>query len=119
MDYFVWAVVGERETWVVDTGFGTLDATARQRRLLRSAAEALATVGVDAGAITDVVLTHLHYDHAGGLEQFPNARFHVQEREMAFATGRHMTSADQSHGFTADHVARTRPPCARGPRRLP
>ena len=105
MDYFVWAVVGERETWVVDTGFGTLDATARQRRLLRSAAEALATVGVDAGAITDVVLTHLHYDHAGGLEQFPNARFHVQEREMAFATGRHMTSADQSHGFTADHVA--------------
>jgi glyoxylase-like metal-dependent hydrolase (beta-lactamase superfamily II) len=105
MDYFVWAVVGERETWVVDTGFGTLDATMRHRRLLRPAAEALATVGVDAQAITDVVLTHVHYDHAGGLDQFPNARFHMQEREMAFATGRHMTSADQAHGFTADHVA--------------
>ncbi len=105
MDYFVWAVVGDDETWVVDTGFGTLDATRRNRRLLRTAAEALATIGVDAHAVTDVILTHAHYDHAGGLEHFPSARFHVQEREMAFATGRPMTEPGQSHGFTADHVA--------------
>ncbi len=56
-------------------------------------------------SISDVVLTHLHYDHAGGLDHFPNARFHVQDREMAFATGRHMTEPAQGHGFTADHVA--------------
>jgi glyoxylase-like metal-dependent hydrolase (beta-lactamase superfamily II) len=105
MDYFVWAVVGDGRTWVIDTGFGTLDATARKRRLLRTAAEALAAVDVDAASITDVVLTHLHYDHAGGLDHFPNARFHVQDREMAFATGRHMTEPAQVHGFTADHVA--------------
>jgi len=105
MDYFVWAVVGDDETWVVDTGFGTLDATRRNRRLLRTAAEALATIGVDARAVTDVILTHAHYDHAGGLQHFPAARFHVQEREMAFATGRPMTEPAQAHGFTADHVA--------------
>ena len=105
MDYFVWAVVGDGGTWVVDTGFGTADATARRRKLLRTGAEALAAVDVDATSVTDVVLTHLHYDHAGGLDNFPNARFHVQEREMAFATGRHMTEPAQGHGFTADHVA--------------
>jgi glyoxylase-like metal-dependent hydrolase (beta-lactamase superfamily II) len=105
MDYFVWAVVGDDETWVVDTGFGTLDATRRNRRLLRTAADALATIGIDAGAVTDVILTHAHYDHAGGLDHFPIARFHVQEREMAFATGRAMTEPGQAHGFTADHVA--------------
>ena len=33
MDYFVWAVVGEHATWVVDTGFGTADASARRRKL--------------------------------------------------------------------------------------
>src|SRR5262249_6147470 len=47
MDYFVWAVVGDDETWVVDTGFGTLDAARRNRRLLRTAADALATISVD------------------------------------------------------------------------
>jgi glyoxylase-like metal-dependent hydrolase (beta-lactamase superfamily II) len=105
MDYFVWAIVGGGSTWVVDTGFGPDDADRRQRRLLRSAAEALATVGVDAGEVGDVILTHLHYDHAGGIEHFPRARFHVQDREMAFATGRHMTRAALGHAFTAGHVA--------------
>jgi glyoxylase-like metal-dependent hydrolase (beta-lactamase superfamily II) len=105
MDYFVWAVVGERATWVVDTGFGRGDAESRKRNLLRTAADALSAVGVDARQVTDVVLTHLHYDHAGGLEHFPSARFHVQDREMAFATGRHMTEPAQGHGFTSRHIA--------------
>ena len=30
------------------------------------------------------------YDHAGNLDAFPNAMFHLQDREMAFATGKHM-----------------------------
>jgi glyoxylase-like metal-dependent hydrolase (beta-lactamase superfamily II) len=105
MDYFVWAVVGGGTTWVVDTGFAEPDAARRNRRLLRSTTEALATVGVDAAQVTDVVLTHFHYDHIGGWDQFPAARFHVQDREMAYATGRHMTRGPLNHSFTADHVA--------------
>ena len=105
MDYFVWAIVGTHHTWVVDTGFGAEDAARRRRRLLRSATEALALVGVDAATATDVVLTHLHYDHVGGIGQFPNARFHVQDREVAFATGRHMTRPALGHGYTGVHVA--------------
>jgi len=105
MDYFVWVVSGGGMTWVVDTGFGEDDAARRGRRLVRSTTEALATVGVDAAGVTDVVLTHLHYDHAGGWDQFPEARFHVQDREMAFATGRHMSRPALNQPFTADHVA--------------
>jgi glyoxylase-like metal-dependent hydrolase (beta-lactamase superfamily II) len=105
MDYFVWAVVGAEATWVVDTGFGAPDAQRRHRRLVRSPADALAAVGIDASAVSDVILTHLHYDHAGGLAQFPSARFHLQDREMAFATGRHMTRRALNHAFTADHIA--------------
>jgi glyoxylase-like metal-dependent hydrolase (beta-lactamase superfamily II) len=104
MDYFVWAVVGGGRTWVVDTGFGAADAQRRGRRLVRSTTEAVAAVGVDAAEVTDVVLTHLHYDHAGGCDQFPAARFHVQDREMAYATGRHMTRSALSQPFTADHI---------------
>ncbi len=105
MDYFVWAVVGPDRSWVIDTGFAAADAEARGRTLLRTAAEGLALVGVDAGKAEDVVVTHLHYDHIGGFEQFPNARFHVQEREMAYATGRHMGTPALGHAFTADHIA--------------
>ena len=104
MDYFVWAVVGAERTWVVDTGFSKADGERRGRTFLRSAAEGLALVGVDATTVSDVILTHLHYDHVGGFEQFPQARFHVQDREMAFATGRHMTRSALRHGFTGEPV---------------
>ena len=105
MDYFVWAIIGADSTWVVDTGFGPLDAERRGRVLVRPVGEALATVGVDAESVSDVIVTHLHYDHIGGHDQFPHARFHVQDREMAFATGRHMTHRALRHAFTAEHVA--------------
>jgi len=105
MDYFVWAVVGRTQTWVVDTGFGATDATRRKRTLVRTASDGLAIVGIDASTVTDVILTHLHYDHVGGFDQFPAARFHLQDREMAFATGRHMTRSTFSHAFTASHIA--------------
>jgi glyoxylase-like metal-dependent hydrolase (beta-lactamase superfamily II) len=44
---------------------------------------------VRAGDVRDVVLTHLHYDHAGRLDAFPRASFWVQDSEMAFWTGRY------------------------------
>ena len=104
MDYFVWAVVGRDRTWVVDTGFEAVDATRRRRTLVRSVTDGLAAVGIDAKAAADVILTHFHYDHVGGVRQFPSATFHVQDAEMAFATGRHMTRAVHRHAFTVDHV---------------
>lgn len=45
----------------------------------------LAQLGVAPGDIDHVVLSHLHIDHAGGIEQFPDATFHVQRRELEFA----------------------------------
>ncbi len=90
MDYFIWAIRGAGRTIVVDTGFAPDVAAARGRVLLRSPAEALAAVGIDAATVTDVIITHLHYDHAGCLESFPAATFHLQDAEMSFATGRCM-----------------------------
>lgn len=47
--------------------------------------EALARLDVGPGDITDIILTHLHLDHASGLNQFPKARFYVQKAELQFA----------------------------------
>lgn len=45
----------------------------------------LTVCGIATSTVTDVILTHLHYDHCGGLESLPNATVHVQEAELAFA----------------------------------
>jgi glyoxylase-like metal-dependent hydrolase (beta-lactamase superfamily II) len=107
MDYFVWAVVpeGEGEPWIIDTGFSARDAEQRNRRIERPVDEALRSIGIDSASTSNVVLTHLHYDHLGGWEHFPNARFHVQDSEMAYATGRDMTRPEVSHAYTARHVS--------------
>ncbi len=90
MDFFIWAIRGEGRTIVVDTGYGPEAAARRGRRLLRHPVDALRQIGIEAAEVQDVVLTHLHWDHAGNLDKFPSARFHLQDAEMDYSTGRCM-----------------------------
>ena len=87
LDYYVWAIHRDGQPPViVDTGFGATAAAARGRDITRPIRKSFRDAGIDRLGVTDVILTHLHYDHAGGLENFPNARFHVQDAEMACAS---------------------------------
>lgn len=104
MDYFLWVAIGPEGAVVIDTGFEEKTGTRRGRRYLRSPTEPLRALGVDPAAVKDVILTHMHYDHAGNLDLFPNARFHIQDAEMAFVTGRQMTHAPQRVGFEVEEV---------------
>jgi glyoxylase-like metal-dependent hydrolase (beta-lactamase superfamily II) len=105
IDYFVWAIRSPTRTIVVDTGFEHREGEKRGRQVLRLPREGLSMIGVDASRVEDVILTHLHYDHAGTLGDFPAARFHLQEREMSYATGRHMCRPQPfAHPYVADHV---------------
>ncbi len=105
IDFFIWVVRNANRTIVIDTGFNHEEARKRDRTVFRLPREALANIGVDAAQVQDVVITHLHYDHAGTLADFPRARFHIQESEMQFATGRWMLDDAERHAYTADHVA--------------
>jgi glyoxylase-like metal-dependent hydrolase (beta-lactamase superfamily II) len=104
IDYFVWVVRNKDCTIIVDTGFDEVEAKKRGRAIQRSPAEALGLLGIDATKIEEVVITHLHYDHAGTLGAFPKARFHLQAAEMAYATGPCMCHGAMRLPFTADHV---------------
>ena len=46
----------------------------------------------------------MHYDHAGGLNLFPNAAFHIQDRELGFCTGRSMGHDVLRWAFDVDDV---------------
>jgi glyoxylase-like metal-dependent hydrolase (beta-lactamase superfamily II) len=89
MDYFVWAAVSAEHTVVVDAGFTAEVAARRGRKHLRCPTEGLEALGIDCARVPYVILTHLHYDHVGNLEKFPEATYVVQEAEMAFWTGRY------------------------------
>src|SRR3981081_3834381 len=105
LDYFVGRIRGSGgRDILVDTGFNAVEAQGRSRKLTFNPVEALARFGVKADAIRDVVVTHLHYDHAGNLELFPGARFHLQDREMSYATGRCMCFGTLRHTFSVEHV---------------
>jgi glyoxylase-like metal-dependent hydrolase (beta-lactamase superfamily II) len=104
LDYFVWLIRRESCDILVDTGFNAAEAETRQRKLTLNPVDALARFAVAADEIEDVVVTHLHYDHAGNLDRFPRARFHLQEREMSYATGRCMCFGSLRHPFSVEHV---------------
>lgn len=62
--------------------------------------DALAKLGLTGGDITDVIATHLHFDHQGGatiynsqgevVPAFPNAKYHYQKRQVEWARSPNM-----------------------------
>lgn len=102
--YYVWVARRSDKVFVIDTGFGSQAASQRGRELFEAPADRLRRMGIDAAAVEDVILTHLHYDHAGTLDAFPNARFHVQDHEASFATGRCMCHGALRHPYDVEDV---------------
>ncbi|WP_104840809.1 N-acyl homoserine lactonase family protein [Sinorhizobium fredii] len=104
IDYFVWLIRLPNRLILVDTGFNAEEGAARGRTLLIHPVAALSRLGIEHSDITDVVVTHLHYDHAGNLPAFPKATFHIQDREMAYGTGRCMCHERMRRPFAAEGV---------------
>ena len=105
MDYFIWLIRNARRTILVDSGYDSSEASARGRPVLIEPGRALAGIGVEPDKIDTLIVTHLHYDHAGGLAQFPNAHLHMQSAEMAFATGPCMCHPVLRNPYSASHVS--------------
>lgn len=104
LDYFVWAIVSPSRTFILDTGFDRHMADKRGRHIVRPVEEGLKAIGIDHALVTDVIISHMHYDHCGNHHLFPEATFHLQDAEMEFATGRCMCHPAASHPFDVDDV---------------
>lgn len=105
LDYYNWVIRNAKRTIVVDTGFDRASADKRKRELVRPVDQGLRSLGIECSEVNDVIITHMHYDHAGNDGLFPGACFHLQDSEMAYATGRCMCHPILNHPYDVDNVA--------------
>ena len=94
MSWYFWVAVGHDRVVLIDTGTDRFadrpegkTATRWSVRRSRSVLEALSALGLEAADVTDVVLTHSHWDHVEGLRHFEHATAHVHAGEWAALDG--------------------------------
>jgi glyoxylase-like metal-dependent hydrolase (beta-lactamase superfamily II) len=85
--YRVWLLRRGTQILLVDTGPDPQEGRRRGLLDIRPLAQGLREVGVGPDEVRDVLLTHLHWDHASSLGQLPRATFWVQPQELAFFQG--------------------------------
>jgi glyoxylase-like metal-dependent hydrolase (beta-lactamase superfamily II) len=81
---FILARRGDRNV-LIDTGFMQDDHSFSQRFGIPywiSPLRLLGELGIEPGAITDVFVTHAHFDHMGSIGEFPNAQIYIQKSEL-------------------------------------
>jgi glyoxylase-like metal-dependent hydrolase (beta-lactamase superfamily II) len=80
----VWLLKGPNgRNVLVDAGFHRDNFVARWKPTeFAPPSEAVARAGVPADKITDVIITHIHWDHLDGIDLFPNARVWIQREEF-------------------------------------
>jgi glyoxylase-like metal-dependent hydrolase (beta-lactamase superfamily II) len=66
--------------------------------------EAIAPLGIKPEQVTDIFLSHMHWDHAGGIDLFPAARVWVQKEEYEYYTGVAWESRGTHGGIDPDDV---------------
>ncbi|WP_454620987.1 N-acyl homoserine lactonase family protein [Bradyrhizobium cenepequi] len=104
LDFFVWVAIGVGRVILIDSGAEEHICTARGHNYLRCPSEGLAALGHTPEDVTDVIVTHMHWDHLGHLAKFPNARIHVHKSEMSHATGCAMCHAQLRRPYDVTQV---------------
>jgi glyoxylase-like metal-dependent hydrolase (beta-lactamase superfamily II) len=101
----VWLVRGNGRNILVDSGFYREQFFKQWKiRDFEKPSDAVAKVGVKPEDITDVIVTHMHWDHADGADLFPNARIWVQRDEYTYYTGEAWHAPKTHGGIDKDDV---------------
>ncbi len=64
----------------------------------------LKDIGVDPASVTDIIVSHAHWDHMGGIDLFPNATIWIQKGEYEYYTGAAWQTGGHHGGIDADDI---------------
>jgi glyoxylase-like metal-dependent hydrolase (beta-lactamase superfamily II) len=101
----VWLIRGGGHTILFDSGFhrDTFRKDFPMQDYLRPD-QAVETAGVKPDEVTDVVISHAHWDHMGGIDLFPKATIWIQREEYRYYTGDAWQPGGDHGGIDADDV---------------
>jgi len=102
----IWVLKGaDGRIAIVDTGFHR-DQYFRQYtvRDYVTPSEAIAPLGLKPEQVTDIFLSHMHWDHAGGIDLFPSARVWIQKDEYDYYTSDAWQARNTHGGIDPDDV---------------
>jgi len=101
----VWLVRGGDRNILVDSGFYR-DQFFKQWHVTDfvKPSEAIGRLNVKPEDITDVVVTHMHWDHADGIDLFPKAKIWLQKDELEYYAGSAWQSRRTHGGIDPDDV---------------
>lgn len=101
----VWLVKGNGRNILIDSGFYHerffKDWTLKE---FMKASEAVAQAGVKPEEVTDIIITHMHWDHADGIDLFPRARIWIQKDELSYYAGEAWQKEDTHGGIDPEDV---------------
>ena len=89
MPYGYVVIKGQGQTAMVDVGYNhkaygqVLADELRRPELAAAARRCSASAALTPADVSTVFITHAHFDHMGNIEDFPNATFYIQERELS------------------------------------
>jgi glyoxylase-like metal-dependent hydrolase (beta-lactamase superfamily II) len=103
--YIVWLIRGAGRNILFDSGFHRARYFKEWKitDYLRPD-EAVRLAGVKPGEVTDVVISHAHWDHLGGIDLFPNAVVWIQKEEFRYYTGDAWQAGGDHEGIDPDDV---------------
>jgi glyoxylase-like metal-dependent hydrolase (beta-lactamase superfamily II) len=101
----IWLVRGGGHNVLVDAGFyhDRFFKDWKVKEFIKPS-DALAGLGVKPEDITDVVISHMHWDHADGSDLFPKARIWIQKDELEYYAGEAWETKDTSGGIDPEDV---------------
>jgi glyoxylase-like metal-dependent hydrolase (beta-lactamase superfamily II) len=104
--YYFWYLKGDNGRKIlVDTGFREASTTPKlSLRSYQRPDSVLERLGVTPNEITDVVITHPHFDHIDGLALFPKATVWMQKKDYDYFVGEAWQKGGDNYGFTPEDV---------------